>query len=182
MGDVLWWKKESWYESKNIPLFGFFVSPRELIFLFVSGLAGLALQTAVLFYWAKVLIVLLFVIAGAVLSSFASDVIPWELAALAVLIWREKKADKPEEPRQIAPLIHQLPSNVPLAFVGEIHTEKPTEIILYVDGAERARTSVTKESPRYRLYYMPEESEKGAHELSVVAEGMTLKKLRVEVS
>ncbi len=182
MSEVLWWKKESWYESKNVPLFGFFVSPRQLIFLLSTGLVGLAMQAFIPVYWVKVMIVFVSVISGAVISSFPSNVIPWELAVLAEIVWREKKAAVPAEPRQLDLQVHRLPSNVPLAFVGEIYAEKPTDVILYVDGEERARASVTDKSPRYRLYYLPEENEKGAHEISVVAEGKTLKTLRVEVS
>jgi hypothetical protein len=46
MSDVLWWREESWWERKSIPLFGFNLAPRQLLMLSFSGLLGLALSSA----------------------------------------------------------------------------------------------------------------------------------------
>lgn len=181
MSEVLWWKKESWYEAKSIPLFGFFVSPRQLAFVLASGLFGFILQTFLPGYSLKVAAVFVFVAAGGALSSVRSNVVPWELAILAGLLWHEKRGRARAEPRSAFPSARELNANVPLALVGELRVEKPTDVVLYVDGTEVARTTVTSEKPRYRLYYMPDESQRGAHEIRVVAEGRTVDRLEVEV-
>jgi hypothetical protein len=46
MSDVLWWREESWWERKSIPLFGFNLAPRQLLMLGFSGLLGFAFSSA----------------------------------------------------------------------------------------------------------------------------------------
>jgi hypothetical protein len=46
MSDVLWWREESWWERKSIPLFGFNLAPRQLLMLSFSGLLGFAFSSA----------------------------------------------------------------------------------------------------------------------------------------
>ena len=181
MGEILWWKKESWYESKSIPIFGFFVSPRQLIFVLSSGFLGFLAQFAVQQYYAKIALMVALVASGGVLSSFQSNVVPWELAVLASLFWHEKRAKRVDAPKVVEPRVQELSAGVPLAVVGELAAEKPEDVILYVDGVEVATAKVTAENPKYRLYYMPNEDQKGAHELEVVSGGRTIKKLEVEV-
>ena len=181
MPEVLWWRKENWYEAKSIPLFGFFISPRQVIFLLVFGFIGFLAQFAVPIYYGKIALVFVMVLAGGVLSSFSSNVVPWEVALFASLFWHEPVARAPPQPKQAAPEVQQLRPSVPLTLSGALDVEKATEVVLYVDGVERARTVVTKDNPKYRLYYVPEETEKGAHEITVVAAGNTLEKMTVNV-
>ena len=181
MPEILWWKKESWYEAKSIPLFGFFVSPRQVIFLLGFGLMGFLTQLALPVYFAKVAVVIFFVLAGGALSSFPANVVPWEVAIFASLVYREKRAPEPRGPKMIEPQAHRLRPRVPLTVTGELSVERPTEVILYVDGRERARASVSPSSPKYRLYYVPEPEERGAHELAVSAGGSVIDRITVEV-
>lgn len=182
MPEVLWWRKESWYEAKSIPLFGFFLSPRQVIFLLFFTFIGFLIQFAIPLYYAKIAVVFVFATIGGFLSSFPTNTVPWELALIASLFWHEPVARAPPQPKQVTPEVQQLKPSIPLTLTGALEVEKPTEVALLVDGVERARTVVTKDNPRYRLYYIPEESEKGAHELTIVAEGRTIEKLVVEVS
>jgi hypothetical protein len=48
MSDVLWWREESWWERKSLPLFGFNLAPRQLLMLSFSGLLGFAFSSALL--------------------------------------------------------------------------------------------------------------------------------------
>jgi len=40
MSDVLWWREESWWERRSLPLFGFILAPRQLVALCSTGLLG----------------------------------------------------------------------------------------------------------------------------------------------
>ncbi len=180
MSEVLWWIKENWYEAKTIPLFNFMVSPRQIIFVLGFGILGLMVSALIPAYYAKIAAVLLMVVIGAVLASLPSKVVPFELALL--YHYRpDMKQPRPAPVKEAKEAVSEevlLGTGVPFAVSGELKVKEQTEVALYVDGAETARTIVTPSNPRYRLYYYPEE--KGAHELSVVVKGETLKKVKVK--
>jgi hypothetical protein len=44
MSDVLWWREESWWERRSLPLLGFNLAPRQLFILSFTGLLGLVLS------------------------------------------------------------------------------------------------------------------------------------------
>ncbi|MDG6931770.1 MAG: hypothetical protein JRN26_02940 [Nitrososphaerota archaeon] len=181
MSEVLWWKKENWYESKGIPLFSFFVSPRQIIFILGSGILGIVASAFIPVYYAKVMAVFLMVIGGVVLVSLPSKIVPFELA----LLYHYRRA-VPLEKKQPEQKMENVPevtagASVPFAITGELTVSKPTEIILFVDEAERAKTTVNSDSPKYRLYYYPSEEEKGVHYISVKASGNTLTRVKVNV-
>jgi hypothetical protein len=45
MSEVLWWREESWWERKALPLFGFNLAPRQLFALGSTGLLGFVFST-----------------------------------------------------------------------------------------------------------------------------------------
>jgi hypothetical protein len=45
MSEVLWWREESWWERKSLPLLGFNLAPRQLLMLSFSGLLGFTLSS-----------------------------------------------------------------------------------------------------------------------------------------
>jgi hypothetical protein len=45
MSEVLWWREESWWERRSLPLFGFNLAPRQLLALSSTGLLGFVLST-----------------------------------------------------------------------------------------------------------------------------------------
>ncbi|MDP7976415.1 MAG: hypothetical protein RAK25_04685 [TACK group archaeon] len=179
MAEVIWWKKENWYESKSVPLFSFFLSPREIVLISSSGFAGFVLSFAVPIYYLKIAVVFVFAAAGGFLSAFPSKTVPFELAVLAQLLVRKKSAKVQKAPHVIKPEVHDVPSSVPLVITGELRPEKPVEAVLFVDGHEVAKALVTRESPGYRLYFVPED--RGAHEITVKAGEETLETITVNV-
>ncbi|MGC9209531.1 MAG: hypothetical protein ACP5GH_06830 [Nitrososphaeria archaeon] len=181
--EVLFWEKRSWYESRSVPLFGFFVSPRQIFFALTFGLLGLLVQAFIPMYYARLAAVVFLSSAGWAIGSQRSPVIPWELAMLAELLSGAGGSGRsgPEPPRTAVPEVHEIPASVPLAVTGRIRTEGPVDVVLLVDGTERARTTVTASSPSFRLYYLPGEDERGAHEIAVVAGGQELRRIAVEV-
>jgi hypothetical protein len=48
MSDVLWWREESWWERKSLPLLGFNLAPRQILALGSTGLLGFVLSSTLL--------------------------------------------------------------------------------------------------------------------------------------
>jgi hypothetical protein len=46
MPEVLWWREESWWERRSLPLLGFNLAPRQFVTLSVMGLLGFFLSSA----------------------------------------------------------------------------------------------------------------------------------------
>ncbi|HEV2226421.1 MAG TPA: hypothetical protein VGR56_06415, partial [Nitrososphaerales archaeon] len=46
MSDVLWWREESWWERRSLPLLGFNLAPRQLFILSFTGLLGFVFSSA----------------------------------------------------------------------------------------------------------------------------------------
>jgi hypothetical protein len=44
MSEVLWWREESWWERRSLPLLGFNLAPRQLVILSTTGLLGFSLS------------------------------------------------------------------------------------------------------------------------------------------
>ncbi len=150
-----------------------------------SALASFLIVSAFIpAYYVKIAAALFMVVVGAVLASLPSKVVPFELALL--YRYNGLKSSRPAPAKKAVNSAQQTQDNaevllgtgVPFAVSGELKVKEQTEVVLYVDGAETARIIVTPSNPRYRLYYYPEE--KGAHELSVVVKGETLKKVKVK--
>lgn len=81
MSDVLWWREESWWERKSIPLFGFNLAPRQLIMLSFSGLLGFALSSAVpkSLFFGRIGVFLFFLSIGFVFATKRVKMAPVEL-------------------------------------------------------------------------------------------------------
>ncbi|HEV2138492.1 MAG TPA: hypothetical protein VGR53_06590 [Nitrososphaerales archaeon] len=45
MSDLLWWREESWWERRSLPLLGFNLAPRQLFILSFTGLLGFVLSS-----------------------------------------------------------------------------------------------------------------------------------------
>jgi hypothetical protein len=48
MSEVLWWREESWWERRSLPLFGFNLAPRQLLALGSTGLLGFVFSSTLL--------------------------------------------------------------------------------------------------------------------------------------
>jgi hypothetical protein len=48
MSEVLWWREESWWERRSLPLFGFNLAPRQLLALGSMGLLGFVFSSILL--------------------------------------------------------------------------------------------------------------------------------------
>ena len=81
MSDVLWWREESWWERKSIPLFGFNLAPRQLLMLSFSGLLGFALSSALpkFLLFGRVGVFLFFISIGFVFATKRVKMAPVEL-------------------------------------------------------------------------------------------------------
>jgi hypothetical protein len=48
MSEVLWWREETWWERKSLPIFGFNLAPRQLLALGSTGLLGFVFSSTLL--------------------------------------------------------------------------------------------------------------------------------------
>jgi hypothetical protein len=81
MSDVLWWREESWWERKSIPLFGFNLAPRQLLMLSFSGLLGFAFYSALprSSFFGRIGVFLFFLSIGFVFATKRVKMAPVEL-------------------------------------------------------------------------------------------------------
>jgi hypothetical protein len=81
MSDVLWWREESWWERKSIPLFGFNLAPRQLMMLSSSGLLGFAFSSALprSLLFCRIGVFLFFLSIGFVFATKRVKMAPMEL-------------------------------------------------------------------------------------------------------
>jgi hypothetical protein len=178
--EVLWWRKESKWENKSIPIGDFLFSIRELSFIFSFSIMGALISVFVPFTFLKLLIFFAFFAVGYMLSRTPSNTVPWELTLLYAMTGNKPKKIEEKGPQVARENVALIP-NVPLAVSGEVKVERNEEIILFVDGKERARTTVSPSSGKYRIYYIPERNEVGVHELELRLKSETLRAMKVEV-
>ncbi len=181
-----WWKEESMWESRSIPLAGFLLSPRMIaIFLFFTVL-GLVFGIPFSNILQKGAVLGLFMIAGFVMAFKKVNMVPFELQLLYIILYRgpEKKKIETERAQVLQEESEQemyVDSAVPLTFSGKVKTNEPERVVLYVDGAERASASVSPEKPEYRIYYYPGAGDVGAHTLTLMVGKEKIQEIKVVV-
>jgi hypothetical protein len=189
---ILWFKEASRWSRRGIPLRLVWVSPRQLVILLVSILAGLAaaatpLPTATL----KVVPVGAFLLVGAVVAFWRVKMLTPEQLIMARLrgltrIPRQARKgvtkDAPrttEEPQEGAFEVEAdtAESFIPLSITGRWRkTKLPRRVALYVDGVPRAgaealATPVSDTESGYAIVFLPTAADIGVRELEVRIEG-----------
>ncbi|MEM3186376.1 MAG: hypothetical protein QXQ39_06825 [Conexivisphaerales archaeon] len=174
---MIWWLKESRWEAKNIPLFGFIFSVRQFVIIFVFMLLGLLSSLAFSFITYKLGVFFFLSLIGLLLASIKVRMIPWELQLLYALTRPKggsiKMEAKPKAKVQAQVLKEEPPqemfsdSEVPLSFTGRVDVEEPAKVILLVDGIEASSANVSHNNPNYRLLFYPASYSIGVHELTV---------------
>jgi hypothetical protein len=81
MSEVLWWREETWWERRSLPLLGFNLAPRQLFMLGLSGLAGFALSATFLrdSLFGRIGVLLFFLSIGFVFATKRVKMAPVEL-------------------------------------------------------------------------------------------------------
>jgi len=181
--EILWWRDESTWEAKSVPIGDFLFSVRELAFILTFVLIGSLIAIFVPYMPFKLLVFFVFLLIGFMLSRTPTNTVPWELTLFYRFISGKTQKPVPVQTPKIAKqeeMLATIPS-VPIAFTGEVSVEKQEQVTLFVDGRERGSVFVSPSNPKYRIYYIPEKTEGGVHEIEIRLGNETITKTKVEV-
>ncbi len=186
MPEVIWWKNDSWYERKSIPLGGFAIAPREVFLLAIGG--GFGVVVALLFpvsIFIRLGILGAFFLVAGVIAMKPVRTVPIELQLLYRLRFYGKELQKApvkklpkEEHARIKKsdqllVIDNWSNPTPLTFSGTIpKLMRDLKVSLLVDGQTRMEDVVSKNKSSYRLVYVPKREDVGTRDLAIVIEGM----------
>ncbi|MDG6933087.1 MAG: hypothetical protein JRN68_00140 [Nitrososphaerota archaeon] len=186
MPEIIWWKNDSWYERKSIPVGGFNIAPREA-FLLATGLAfGIIVALIVpATVFVRAGVIASFVIVGGLLAIKPVKTVPIELQLLYRFRTYGKEVQKatgkkpPKEAQITAKKSDQLmviddwSNPTPLNFSGTVpKLRRELKVSLLVDGKVRMEDSVSSNKSSYRLMYVPKREDVGTRDIAIVLEGL----------
>ena len=202
---ILWFKETTRWSRRGIPLRVVWVSPRQLVILLFSVLAGLMVATPLPTATLKIVPMGAFLLAGAVVAFWRVKMLTPEqmimvrLRGLTTISQDGKKSGKNkttsivERPDESAFEIDadSAESFTPLSITGRWkRTKLPRKVSLYVDGIPRAgaealATPVNDAESGYAIVFLPTAADIGVRELEVRVEGeekpIYRKKIEVKV-
>ena len=188
---ILWFKETTRWSRRGIPLRVVWVSPRQLVILLFSVLAGLMVATPLPTATLKIVPMGAFLLAGAVVAFWRVKMLTPEqmimvrLRGLTTISQDGKKSGKSkttsivERPDESAFEIDadSAESFTPLSITGRWkRTKLPRKVTLYVDGvprpgAEALATPVSDTENGYTIVFLPTAADIGVRELEVRIEG-----------
>ena len=186
--DMIWWLKESKWEARGIPLFGFMFSVRQFVifgfFLIVGVLASIPFPGMIF----KLGVFGFLTLVGILMASIRVRMVPPELQLLYMFRNNNKgkapatsNKGKPEVLKEEAPQEMFADSGVPISFSGSAQVGATTKVVLVVDGIESASVNVSPANPRYRLLFSPGGYEVGTHELAIKVGSDEVERVKVTV-
>lgn len=181
-----WWKEESAWESRSIPIGGFMLSPRIMAVFTFFTLTGTLLGMPFRSLPVRGMLLGFFMLLGTALSFKKVNAVPLELQLLFILFYRKPKNDgvkikKPQVLQEESVQEMYADSAAPLTFSGKVKVKEPGKLILYVDGRERASVTVSPEKPEYRIYYLPDAGDIGTHTVTLVLGRETVQDVKLTV-
>ena len=188
---ILWFKETTRWSRRGIPLRVVWVSPRQLVILLFSILAGLMVATPLPTATLKLVPMGAFLLAGAVTAFWRVKMLTPEqlimvrLRGLTRISQDSRKGGKDrtasvvEKPDEDAFEIEadSPESFTPLSITGRWRrTKLPRKVSLFVDGAPRAgaealATPVSDAESGYTIVFLPTALDIGVRELEVRIEG-----------
>ena len=188
---ILWFKETSRWSRRGIPLRVVWVSPRQLVMLLFSFLAGLVIGTPLPTATLKLVPMGAFLLAGALVAFWRVKMLTPEqlimvrLRGLTRISQQSRKGGKDatatvvEKPDENTFEIEadSPESFTPLSITGRWRrTKLPRKVTLYVDGvprpgAEALATPVSDAESGYTIVFLPTAADIGLRELEVRIEG-----------
>ncbi|MDG7011780.1 MAG: hypothetical protein JRN17_01660 [Nitrososphaerota archaeon] len=189
---ILWFKETTRWSRRGIPLRVVWVSPRQLVILLFSILAGLMVATPLPTATLKLLPMGAFLLAGAVAAFWRVKMLTPEQLIMVRLrgltrispsgderAGKGKATDVVEKPDESIFEIEadSAESFTPLSITGRWkRTKLPRKVTLYVDGvprpgAEALATPVSESESGYTIVFLPTAADIGVRELEVRIEG-----------
>ncbi len=183
--DMIWWLKESKWEARGIPLFGFMFSVRQFVifglFLIIGVLASVP-SPSIIF---KLGVFGFLTLVGILMASIRVRMVPPELQLLYMFRNNNEapavRKGKPEVLKGEAPQELSADSGVPISFSGSAQVGVTTRVALVVDGVESALVNVSPANPRYRLLFSPGGYGVGTHELAIKVGSDEVERVKVTV-
>ena len=183
--DLIWWLKESKWEARGMPVFGFMLSVRQFVifgfFLIVGVLASIPFTDIIFKLGAFGFLVLV----GILMASIRVRMVPPELQLLYLFRGgappAKKGTAKPEILREEKPQEMFADSDVPISFSGSAQVGETTKVTLLVDGVESGSVNISPANPRYRLLFNPGGYEVGTHELAIKVGSDEVERVKVTV-
>jgi hypothetical protein len=188
---VLWFKETARWSRRGIPLRVVWVSPRQLVILFVAVIAGLMVATPLPDATLKFVPIGAFLLAGATVAFWRVKMLTPEQLIMVRLRGLTKTplnarkdatndvAAMVEAPQEGAFEIEAdtTESFTPLSITGRWRrTKLPRRVSLYVDGIPRAgaealATPVSDTESGYAIVFLPTAADIGVREVEVRIEG-----------
>ena len=188
---ILWFKETSRWSRRGIPLRVVWVSPRQLVILLFSVLAGLVVATPLPGATLKLVPLGAFLLVGAVTAFWRVRMLTPEqlvmvrLRGLTRIPQQGKKGGMGgstvvvgrSEESAFEIEADSAESFTPLSITGRWkRTKLPRKVSLYVDGvprpgAEALATPVSDEESGYTIMFLPTAADAGVRELEVRIEG-----------
>ena len=188
---ILWFKETSRWSRRGIPLRVVWVSPRQLVIILFSVLAGLMVATPLPTATLKLVPMGGFLLAGAAIAFWRVKMLTPEQLIMVRLRGltrisqggkeggKDKTTSVVEKPEESAFEIEadSAESFTPLSITGRWkRTKLPRKVTLYVDGVPRAgaealATPVNDAESGYTLVFLPTAADIGVRELEVRIEG-----------
>ena len=188
---ILWFKETTRWSRRGIPLRVVWVSPRQLVIMLFSVLAGLMVATPLPTATLKIVPMGAFLLAGVVVAFWRVKMLTPEqlimvrLRGLTTISQDSKKSGKNkavsvvEKPNEntFEIEVDTPESFAPLSITGRWkRTKLPRKVALYVDGvprpgAEALATPVSDAESGYTIVFLPTAADIGVRELEVRIEG-----------
>jgi hypothetical protein len=198
MVDVIWWRDDSFWERKSIPLAGFTLSPRQLVIMATGGLLGILVSPPVnvtlfgISFVGKLVAVGASLFLAFIVSSHRVKMAPIEMQVLyrfrgAGLGKKEKGGEREgqaqgkgkEAPIQIETgtggeqelVVEDFTHPIPYSVAGKMKATKQMKLTLLLDGQERDADTVMPGKSQYWMVYIPRQEDVGTHTLTTRLEG-----------
>ena len=188
---ILWFKETTRWSRRGIPLRVVWVSPRQLVILLFSVLAGLIIASPMSAATLKLVPVGALLLAGAAVAFWRVKMLTPEQMIMVRLrgLTRAPQAGKKLGKDTASPEIEKPEENAfeieadsaesftPLSITGRWRrTKLPRNVSLYVDGvprpgAEALATPVSDAESGYTIVFLPTAADIGVKELEVRIEG-----------
>ena len=186
---TIWWRINSRLEVKNVHLFGFHFSPRQLLLTLVALAAGSVISAPLGASLGRLAVAGLFALAGLMVSSKEVKMTPIELVILYRLTKygasgkREPsfrpapgeahpKAGAREEGEVELLPVEDFTRPTPYNVSGRLRAEKRVKLSLFLDDELLDEQAVSPSSSQYWFVYLPKVEHIGTHDLTIRAEGV----------
>ena len=189
LDSAIWWRINSKLEVKNIHLFGFHFSPRQLLLTFIALAAGSVISLPLGASLGRLIVAGLFALTGLMVSSKQVKMTPIEFVILYRLTKygavNKKQAPSgpgasgtPNQPGaskegrvEMLP-VEDFTRPTPYNISGRVKAEKRVKLSLFLDDELLDEQAVSPSSSQYWFVYLPKVEHIGTHDLTIRAEGV----------